>query len=338
MINAAIVGLGRWGRRLVDSVQKDGAPIGSKLRFSRAVVRTPANAKDYAAGQKLILTSSLEDALSDRSIDAIVLATPHDEHPSQIVAAASAKKHVFVEKPLAFKRAEAEAAVLSTQKNDVVLAVGYNRRFLPAARKLKEEIAKGSFGNLLRLEGNFSNNSGLNYREGMWRATESGVKAALSAMGVHILDFFIHLCGPIDSVRTTSTRRSMPVDADDVVCVNLTFKNGALSTLSTMLTTPRQWRIQIFGTSQWAHMRDEHLLDLCGSSGVVETHNFEIVDTLRLELEAFADAISSRIAYAISPAEALHGVAALEAILESAANGGTLVVVPSPAAQHSRPN
>ena len=70
--------------------------------------------------------------------------TPHDEHPFQIVAATNRKKHVFVEKPLAFTRADAGTALLSAQKNNVVLAVGYNRRFLPAAQKLKAEIAKGS--------------------------------------------------------------------------------------------------------------------------------------------------------------------------------------------------
>jgi len=329
MINAAIVGLGRWGRRLVDSVQKVGAPISTKLRFSRAMVMNVSNALDYAAAQRLSLTNNLDDVLRDTSIDAIVFATPHDEHPAQIIAATMAKKHTFVEKPLAFTRADAEAAVKCVRDNKRVLGLGYNRRFLPATAKLKEDIANGAFGNLLRVEGNFSNNSGLNYRAGMWRASERSAKAALSAMGVHILDFFIHLCGQIESVRTASTRRSMPVDADDVVSVNLSFKNGVVGAFSTMLTTPRQWRVQLFGTSQWVHMRDEHLLDVCDSAGTVRSLTFDLVDTLKLELEAFADAIEGRLDYPVSLSHALHGVAATEAILESAANGGTLVVVPA---------
>ena len=78
----------------------------------------------------------------------------------------------------------------------------------------------------------------------MWRASEGGAKAALSAMGVHILDIFIYLFGSIDKVRTTSIRRSIPVAGDDVVSVDLMFANGAMGTLSSMLTTPRQWRIR----------------------------------------------------------------------------------------------
>jgi predicted dehydrogenase len=327
MINAAIVGLGRWGRRLVDSVQSNGVPASSKLRFSHAVARTPSHAQEYADSQKLPLSGSLADILGNPSIDAIVLATPHNEHAAQIIAAANAKKHVFVEKPLAFRRDDAETALSAAKVNEVVLAVGYNRRFLPAAHKLKEDIPAGAFGSFVHLEGNFSNPSGFNFQKGTWRAAEQGAKAALSAMGVHVLDFFIYLNGPIKSVRTTSTRRLMQVETDGVVCVQLAFANGVTGTLSTMLTTPRQWRVQVFGSSQWVHMRDEHLLDICDSNGTVRSQDFEIVDTLRLELDAFADAIGGGTPYIVSAADALHGVAALQAILESSAKDGQPVVV-----------
>ena len=61
MINAAIVGLGRWGRRLVDSVQKSGSPLGSKIKFSHAVVRTVESAQEYAGDQHLTVTSSIDN-------------------------------------------------------------------------------------------------------------------------------------------------------------------------------------------------------------------------------------------------------------------------------------
>jgi predicted dehydrogenase len=117
------------------------------------------------------------------------------------------------------------------------------------------------------------------------------------------------------------------VDVDDVVLVNLRFRNGATGSLSTMLSTPRQWRVQVFGTSQWAHMRDENLLDLSSTGHPIESKTFDPVDTLRLELESFAAAIGGGEAYKVSTSDALHGVAALEAILDSAANAGSLVPV-----------
>jgi predicted dehydrogenase len=327
MLNVAIIGLGRWGRRLVDSVQENGAPKSDKIHFRRAVVHTLANHREYAASQKLSLGDTLEDALNDRSIDAVVLATPHLVHPEQIVAAAKAGKHVFVEKPLALTFSEAAAAISAANEAKVVVAVGFNRRYLPVAERLKKLLAEGAFGTLLHIDGNFSNDSGLNYKAGMWRAAESGPKSAMTAMGIHTLDFFIHLFGPIESVRTTSTRIASPVDVDDVVFVNIKFKNGATGSLSTMLSTPRHWRVQIFGTKLSAHMRDEHLLDLNMTGQPLEEIALEAVDTVRLELESFAAAVSGESEFRVPTEDALHGVAAFEAILKSAAQDGALVSV-----------
>jgi predicted dehydrogenase len=118
---------------------------------------------------------------------------------------------------------------------------------------------------------------------------------------VHVLDFFfIFLFGAIERVQNTSVRRAVSVDVDDVVSVNLKFRNGAVGTLTTMLATPRHWRIQAFGTSQCAHMRQEHSLDLCTGPADMEARSFEIVDTVRLELEAFADTMSGNSASTIS--------------------------------------
>jgi len=72
MIDAAIVGLGRWGRTLVEAVQ--GAS--SRLRFTRAVVRRPGAHLDFAAKQGLAIAEDLATVLADPSIDAVVLATP----------------------------------------------------------------------------------------------------------------------------------------------------------------------------------------------------------------------------------------------------------------------
>src|SRR5215216_744792 len=95
MINTAIVGLGRWGQNLVNSVHGKS----DKIRFVAGVLRNPQKAGEYAAQRGLTLHSTLDDVLSDRRIDAIVLATPHTAHAQQIIAAVKAGKPVFTEKP-----------------------------------------------------------------------------------------------------------------------------------------------------------------------------------------------------------------------------------------------
>src|ERR1700756_1871554 len=99
MIDAAIVGLGRWGRTLVEAVQGKS----DKLRFTRAVSRDPAQHRDFLETQHL-LTRSLAGALPDHWIKALVLATPQTRHVDEVIAAASAGKAVFCEKPLALTK------------------------------------------------------------------------------------------------------------------------------------------------------------------------------------------------------------------------------------------
>ena len=120
MINAAIVGVGRWGQNLVRSVQG----VSTRLRFVRGVARRPDAVREFAVQQGLELSSRLDEALADPRVDAVVLATPHTLHVEQVVAAARAGKPVCCEKPLALDRAGAERAVAACRDAGVVLATG----------------------------------------------------------------------------------------------------------------------------------------------------------------------------------------------------------------------
>src|SRR5918912_2198938 len=125
MIRAAIVGIGTWGRNLVTSVQGKSDAI----RFVAGATRTLAKAADFCQQHGIRLVPAYEQLLADREIDAVVLATPHSLHAEQIIAAARAGKHVFVEKPLGLDAREADEAVRACAEHRVTLAVGYNWRF-----------------------------------------------------------------------------------------------------------------------------------------------------------------------------------------------------------------
>src|SRR5271169_2612404 len=132
MIDAAIVGLGRWGTTLVEAVQ--GKSKG--LRFTRAVSRNPDRVRSFAAQHRLGLVNELEPVLADPSIDAVVLATPHSLHCEQIIAVAAAGKAVFCEKPLTLKKAEAVRAIEACRASGIVLGVGTDKRFFPSLHEL----------------------------------------------------------------------------------------------------------------------------------------------------------------------------------------------------------
>jgi len=182
MIAAAMVGLGRWGRSLMESVKQS-----ERIRFARTA--------DPIEGTRL------EDVLRDRSIHAVVLATPHSLHREQAIAAAQAGKHVFCEKPLALHLAHAQAMVTACRGAGVVLAVGHNRRFWPAMQALKRIVDSGDLGELLHVEGHNSNENS-NRVTGGWRTLEAeSPVGGFTGAGLHALDSMIMLCGPVRRVR-----------------------------------------------------------------------------------------------------------------------------------------
>jgi len=327
MLNAAIVGPGRWGRVLVDSVQGAGVAKGEHIRFTRAVARSPAKAKDYAAAQKLALGEDYRTVLADPEIGAVVLATPHTQHRAQIEQAATAGKHVFCEKPLTLTRADAEAAVAACEAAGVVLAVGHNRRFLPAMHELKWMIDRGALGRILHIEGNYSAGRGPHYKPGMWRAESAESPAGgMTGFGIHVLDTMIHLCGPLAATRATSLRQ-VAAEIDDTTFATLRFQSGMTGYLSTLTATAPAWRLQVFGSKGWAHMLGRDVLEVCVLDGAPETRRFDPFDTERAELDAFAIAAGGGTPYPISHADMIQGVAALEAIVRSAEHDGAEVEI-----------
>lgn len=332
MLNAAIVGLGVWGRNLVDAVLHDGHPKSKRIRFTRAVTRTPENAAAFANRHCLPVTDDYALVLGDPSIQAVVLATPHSQHLGQIQAAAAAGKHVFVEKPLSLDSPSARSAVAACEAADVVLALGHNRRFLPALEALKDMIGTGQLGSLMHVEGNFCGNLAYGYRLGMWRADpEENPAGGMAAMGIHMVDALIHLCGPIATVQARSLRQVLEIPVDDTTSMLLRFESGITGYLATISATPRLWRIQVFGSNGWAHMRDPSTIDVRRQGGtgstLDNTLDYPVVDIELAELEAFAHAISGNVPYPITSAQALHGIAVFEAVVRSVNRDGEVVNV-----------
>lgn len=325
MLKVAIVGLGRWGQRLVDAVC---APASAKLRFTRAVARTPDKVRAYCSAHGLALTGDIAQALGDPEVDAVALATPHSLHAEQVAAAATAGKHVFVEKPFTLDAASALAAARACRDAGVVLALGHNRRFLPAIIEMKRFVATGGLGEILHLEGNFSGSAGLRYRPGVWRASEAESPAGgMTAMGIHIIDAFIHLAGPIDAIRCDSQRKVLQVELDDTTSLFARFASGATGCMSTLTATGRMVRLQVFGTRGWLHLLDHRILEICDIEGKVRRIEYPQVDIERAELEAFADAVAGVTPYPVAVADAIHGVAVMQAAIRSAKSGGERVGV-----------
>ena len=235
MINTAIVGLGWWGKNLVKAARDFGAP----LNFTRAVSLEPDTVRDFAAEHRLALGTSLEEVLADRDVQAVVLATPHSKHRAQVEAAARAGKHIYCEKPFALAKADAAAMLEAVKRAGVVIAVGHHFRLMPSMRVLAEVKASGAFGTIMHAEGNYSHDWLADYPVDGWRMAAAESRAGgMTGMGIHVLDSFRDLVGPMKRVAALSKARVLQVPAGDTTAALVEFENGATGTLATTLKTP----------------------------------------------------------------------------------------------------
>lgn len=322
MLEAAIVGLGRWGRNMVAAVQGRS----DRLRFSRCVVRRPDAAREFAQLHGMQVTTELADALCDPAIGAIVLATPHSLHAEQVVAAARAGKPVFCEKPLTLTQADARRAIDACRDARVPLGLGHDKRFFPSMVELKRRVDSGQLGEILHVEGHFSNESTRKYYAGWRELPTESPGGGVTATGIHILDAFVHLVGPVRRVQAQLLERPPAPDPVDTLSVLLEFANGVSGVLCGVRTTPQFWRVHVFGKDGSAEAVGDRELVVRATDVAPQRLHFEPVDTLRLELEAFADAVAGRAPYPIPTGQMLADVAALEAILTSVARGAPVLV------------
>lgn len=313
MINAAIVGLGRWGQNLVRSVQG----VSGRLQFVRGVARRPDAVQEFAARHGLALSSALDDALADPRVEALVLATPHSLHVDQVVAAARAGKPVCCEKPLALTRAGAERAVAACRDAGVVLATGQDKRHWSSMRELKRVVESGRLGEILHVEGNFSNETSTQFPVAWRDSPAESPGAGMTATGIHVVDAFVNLVGPMRRVHAQLIERKPNPAPLDTVSVLLEFVNDVSGVLCTIRTTPSFARVHVFGTGGSAEAVGETELVLRMAGAKPERQSLDAVDTLRTELEAFADAIEGRAPYPVTTAQMVEAVAAMEAINRS---------------------
>ncbi|HVC57711.1 MAG TPA: Gfo/Idh/MocA family oxidoreductase [Stellaceae bacterium] len=327
MIRAAIVGIGRWGRTLVGAAQGKS----DAFRFTAGYNRTRANAEAFCAEHDIALQDGLDQILADPAIDAVVFATPHSEHGPQVERAAAAGKHVFMEKPFTLDRKSAGRALDAVARAGIVLAVAYPRRFHPGMKELKARLEDGRLGTIAHCYGEQNGPAGLLMNPTSWRADPAEAPAGgMTAMGVHNLDAMIHLFGPIDEVYATSLKRAITYDAEDTTSVMFGFAGGMSASLLSCLATAVSYRLAVFGSTGCAELVTPQLdfrftaTPPSMPSGrhtqpAPETIEYRGFNPILAELEAFAAAIRGEAAYPIPADEVLHGVAAFEAIVRSAA-------------------
>lgn len=315
MARLGIIGLGAWGKRLIDSVHGKS----EKATFVAAYVPRPEKVADYAASKGVKLVTGLQDLLGDPSVDAIVSCGPANLHGEHSLAALKAGKPVLAIKPMALTSAQAQALGAAAAQKGLLLALGYNRCFMPNIAALREEIAGGALGDLIHTEGDFCVHRHFNIREGGWKGDP--LHSPPGALSDHVLYLTIEALGPLAQVHALAQHGVSDNRLADVTATLAQARSGASAFLTAIGTTADMFRFQAFGSKGWVEARGEGGFRLETVNGRKIEALFPASDPERLEVEAFADALAGRKPFPVRMEDAVHSVSALEAIARSANTG-----------------
>jgi predicted dehydrogenase len=288
-MNVACLGIGWWSDVLADAIKRSG-----KLKIVSCYSRSVEKRERFAAKYGCRAARSYEEILQDRSVEAVINTTPNSVHRETTVAAASAGKHTFLDKPIANSIDDARALTDACRKARVVLALGYQRRRESHFRWIREKVDAGAFGRLVNAEANISRDRLGKIDLGSWRYTAEGMPGGVMLqIGIHYTDVLEYLIGPIRAVSGRFVRLVLPGDNPDVASLVLEHENGALSTLNASYASASEYYLMnLYGKEASAYY-DLHqgLRFLKRGASACEPVSVKKNDPIVEELDEFAAAV-----------------------------------------------
>ena len=318
-MNVACLGIGWWSDVLADAIKRSG-----KLKIVSCYSRSVEKRERFAAKYGCRAARSYEEILQDRSVEAVINTTPNSVHRETTVAAASAGKHTFLDKPIANSIDDARALTAACRKAKVVLALGYQRRRESHFRWIREKVDAGAFGRLVNAEANISRDRLGKIDLGSWRYTAEGMPGGVMLqIGIHYTDVLEYLIGPIRAVSGRFVRLVLPGDNPDVASLVLEHENGALSTLNASYASASEYYLMnLYGKEASAYY-DLHqgLRFLKRGASACEPVSVKKNDPIVEELDEFAAAVRGEAEPEMDGERGTASLAVLLAGIKSAREG-----------------
>jgi predicted dehydrogenase len=334
----AIVGLGMavtpHSRGLMDLVA-DG-----RCEVVAAVAPSASRRQAFAATYPFPTTDDLDAVLGDPRLVAIGILTPPNTHLEVVQRAASAGKHVLLEKPLEISTARAERLVETVESSGLTMAVTLQHRFRPAGERLRQLLAEGALGDIVNCSTSIRLWRPQSYYDEPGRGTRArDGGGVLLTQAIHTLDLMLSLAGPIVEVRGfAATSPVHRMETEDMVVAAVRFRSGALGVIeaTTAAYPGAPERIDIAGTRgsaslagtalavQFADGRRE-TLDADGSAGGTGADPMAFPhDYHRAVWRDFLDALAEGRRPRVDGREALRVHRLIDALLEAGASGSSV--------------
>lgn len=300
VLRVASIGIGRWSDVLGNALKRS-----NKIKMVSCYTRDEEKRKAFAAKYQITAHESYEALLADPEIDAVLVTTPNFAHADTIEQAAAAGKHVWTEKPIAHTMEHGHRIGEAVKKAGVTFSVGHSARMLGASRMMRKLVETGDVGQISLVEGNYSNERGLELTPDKWRYYAANTPGGpLIQLLVHHFDTMQYVLGNIREVQAYRKRLYSTGEVDDVAALVCEFENGALGYFGASWSAPGAYTINMYGTKAnlyheldfnfWtAADVDDHctLYRVAHKSSVKEAVAIPHTDMFREELEDFADAV-----------------------------------------------
>ncbi len=274
-IQSAVIGTGFMGKVHTEAIRRLG-----NVEVAAVAGSTPGRAKAFADANSIPRsTGDWRELAADPSIHAVHILTPNSMHHGMSVAFMKAGKHVLCEKPLAMSHAEAADMIAVAKANNVVHATNHNLRYYPVVQHIRQFIASGELGEVLVVQGTYSQDWLLYDTDYNWRVEEAanGSVRALGDIGSHWMDMIQHLTGlritsvcadlqtfhktrkrPKGSVETFTGKKLSPSDYESVAITTDDFgavllrlgdrARGAYTVSQMSAGCKNRFQFEIFGT------------------------------------------------------------------------------------------
>lgn len=295
-LSVGVIGTGRIGRLHAENLMYR-IPEARLLAVSDIFVEA---AEEVAA--QLGVPAAYQDhrrMLDDKSIEAVLICSSTDTHAPLIEEAAEAGKQIFCEKPIALDLREIDAALSAVERAGVKLQIGFNRRFDPNFRRIREVVAAGGIGepHILRITSRDPQPPPIEYVR-----VSGGI---FLDMTIHDFDMARFLVG--SEVEEIYAAGAVLVDPEigeagdiDTAVITLRFTNGVLGTIdnSRQAVFGYDQRVEVFGSSGMVTCTNERpdsavVSDASGEHGSLPLFFFveRYTESYVAEMRAFVDSI-----------------------------------------------
>lgn len=232
-VKVALVGVAHMHTPMYLQVLKSREDVKIASVWDHDAARAGRVAKECGAK----VAQSAAEAIGDPGVSGVVILSETSLHAELATAAAQAKKHVFVEKPLAASSKDATQIADAVEKAGVLFTTGYHLRTIPKYLFVKENLAKGNLGKIVRAEASFCNDcvlQGAFDGDAKWTVDRKwGALGSFADTGTHALDVLMWLLGDVEAVlaevRTVTDRHP---NCDETGQAVIRFRSGVTATIS----------------------------------------------------------------------------------------------------------